>query len=152
MSTQAQAPPSLQEGRLLEITVRSAPDELAESAAQGWTQRLSLPDGVRVAVMPGTGHGRPRRFVVFEGHVTSPQRYAALSIADELEGLVRAANRPVTAWDLLQAARAHGANAVGTGTMATITQAARLLARQGRLKSGPIRGTWIPAGAGEAAA
>jgi len=152
MYTPAQAHAPTQEGRLLEIMVQSAPGELAESAAQGWTQRLSLPDGVRVAVMPGTGHGRPRRFVVFEGRLTSPQRYAALSIADELEGLVRAANRPVTAWDLLQAARAQGSGAVGTGTMATITQAARLLARQGRLKPGPIRSAWIPVGAGEAAA
>ncbi len=140
--------------RLLEIVVRAAAGEQPDTVAAEWTRRLSLPDGVRVAVNLADTGARPRRFVVYNGQVTTPQRFAALSIRHDVEDVVRRAQHPTTAWDILQDARSRGleGSTIATATMATITQSARILVRAGHLKSGPIQGTWVLVDGGEAAA
>jgi len=136
---------------LREIVAQAAPGERPDEVARVWARRLELTDGVRVAVLWDATPTRPRRFVVYEGDVISPQRYAAISIGDALEELLRAEGRPLDAWEILVAARRRG-SPVAAMPMATITGSARLLARAGRLRHGPTSDTWTVVRRGEEAA
>jgi hypothetical protein len=127
---------------LREIVVQAADGEQPEAVARRWTRQLELLDGVRIAVQWGATATRPRRFVVHDGDVVSPQRYAAVSIGDALEELLRAEGRPLDAWEILVAARRRG-SPVAAMPMATIAGSARLLAREGRLRRGPTPDTWV---------
>lgn len=133
------------EAGLVEITVQAATDDRPEDTAQEWTQRLELRDGVRISVIQGDRPSRPRRFVVYDGRAVSPQHYAAVSVSDALEQLLRAEGGPMDAWEILMAAR-KTSSPVASLTMATITRAARLLQRERRIQAGPERGTWMVVG------
>ncbi len=136
---------------LREIVVEAADGQRPDEVALEWTRRLELRDGVRVAVLWGASTTRPRRFVVYDGVVVSPQRYAAVSISGPLEELLRAEGRPLDAWEILVAARRRG-SPVAAMPMATIAGAARLLAREGRLRRGSAPDSWTAVRRGEEAA
>lgn len=141
----------MEDGRLREIVVQAPPGENPEEVARRWAQRLELSDGVRIAIMIGADERRPRRFIALSGDVTSPQRYAAVAIGDALEALLRAEARPMDAWEILTAARRVG-SPVATMPVATITRAARILARAGRVRHDRAADTWKAVGPGEEAA
>ena len=44
---------------------------------------------VRIAVRRAGSTGRPQRFVVYEGRITTPHHYAAVTLTDAVEGLLR---------------------------------------------------------------
>ena len=136
---------------LREIVVQAADGERPEEVARHWARQLELLDGVRVAVLWGASPTRPRRFVVYGGDVVSPQRYAAVSISGPLEELLCAEGRPLDAWEILVAARRRE-SPVAAMPMATIASAARLLAREGRLRRGPTADSWSAVRRGEEAA
>lgn len=136
---------------LREIVVESADGQRPEEVALGWTRRLELSDGVRVAVQSSRSPARPRRFVVYAGDVVSPQRYAAITISDALEVLLHAEGRPLDAWEILVAARRRE-SPVAAMPMATIAGAARLLEREGRLRRGTAPDSWRATRRGEEAA
>jgi hypothetical protein len=129
-------------GRLQEIVVEGIEGERPEDIALDWVRRLELADGVRVAVVSGQTHARPRRFVVHQGRVVSPQQHAAAVMAGDLEVVLRAEGRAMDAWEILQAARAQN-SPLSTATMATISLAARQLVREGRAARGRVHNTWI---------
>jgi len=133
----------MQEHGLREIVVQAEDGARPEEVARAWAQRMGLADGVRIAVIVGEATTRPRRFVIYQGRVASPQAYAAGQIMGPLEDLLRAEGRPLDAWEILLAARRR-ASPVASAPMATIARAARLLAREGRLRHGPTPDSWTP--------
>ncbi len=128
-------------GNIEEIVIGAHAGVTPIAAAEECARRLELADGVRIAVRRAGSTGRPQRFVVYEGRITTPHHYAAVTLTGAVEALLRSESRSLDAWGLLQAGRQAGVFPVGV-TMATITQAARLLARQGRAEAGRERGTW----------
>jgi hypothetical protein len=131
-------------GRLQEIVVEGVEGERPEDVALEWVRRLDLGDGVRVAVVASQARARPRRFVVHQGRVVSPQQHAAAVMAGDLEAVLRVEGRAMDAWEILQAARRHN-SPLSTATMATINLAARQLVRAGRACRGRGHNTWMAA-------
>jgi len=128
-------------GDIEEIVIAAHAGVAPITVAEECVRRLELADGVRIAVRRAGSTGRPQRFVVYEGRITTPHHYAAVTLTTAVEALLRREGRPLDAWGLLQAGRQADVFPAGV-TMATITQAARLLARQGRVEAGQERGTW----------
>src|SRR5262249_51610039 len=118
------------------------PDAVPEHVAEIWVRQLALRDGVRIAVQSSANGARPRRYVAYQGQAISPRTYAALSVVDDVERLLRSEGRAMDAWEILQAARRRG-EPLAQLPVATITQAARLLVRERRLYRGPARDTWM---------
>jgi len=137
-------------GDIEEIVIGAHAGVAPITAAEECARRLELMDGARIAVRRAGSTGRPQRFVVYEGRITTPHHYAAVTLTDTVEGLLRRESRPLDAWGLLQAGRQADVFPAGV-TMATITQAARLLARPGRVEAGQERGTWSHRGVAVAA-
>jgi hypothetical protein len=129
------------QSQLQEIVVEALEGVRPEEVALEWVRRLELADGVRVAVVGSGSQTRPRRFVVHQGRVVSPQQHAAAVVAGDLEAVLRAEGRPMDAWEILQAARRQN-SALATATMATISLAARQLVREGRASRGRVHNTW----------
>jgi hypothetical protein len=139
------------ESQLQEIAVSTPPGAAPEHVADNWVQQLALRDGVRIAVVPHSNGARPRRYVAYQGQAISPRTYAALSIVDDVERLLRGEGRAMDAWEILQVARRRG-EPLEKLPVATITQAARLLVRERRLYRGPARDTWMAPRTDEAVA
>ncbi len=130
-----------QQDTLRAIVVHGQEGVTPEALARDWVHRLALADGVRVAVLTPQAPARPRRFVAHLGGVTSVRRYAAMRLVDAVEDLLHRADRPLDAWELLQAGRQVGAWPSEV-VVATVKQAARLLTQEGRAQVGLVRDTW----------
>lgn len=141
----------MENSKLIEIVVQAAPGENPLGVARDWARRLDLQNGTRVAVLSNGATSRPRRFVVYDGEIVSPQRYTAITIAGALEELLRAEGRPMDEWEILMVARRQLSPIAGV-SITTIRGAARMLVREKRLRPGPERGTWAATQAKEAAA
>lgn len=141
----------MEKNRLLEVVVSATAGQNPAEVAREWLRRLPLSDGVRITVVLGAARLRSRKFVAYDGRVISVQEYAALMIADALEELVRGESRALDAWEILQLARRRG-SPIAEAPVATISRAARLLARDRRLRAGSTPGTWVAARRDESAA
>lgn len=130
------------ESQLQEIVVDAPAGATPDHVADTWVRRLALHDGVRIAVLAPATTRRPRRYVAHRGQAISPRTYAALSVLDDVERLLRAEGRAMDAWEILQTARRRGER-LAQLPVAIITQAARLLVRERRLYRGPARDTWM---------
>lgn len=126
---------------LLEVVVSATTAQNPVEVAREWLRRLSLADGVRITVALDTARSRSRKFMAYNGQVISVQEYAALLLTDPLEELLRAEGRAIDAWEILQVARRR-ASPLAAAPVATINRAARLLARERRLRPGSTPGTW----------
>lgn len=133
---------SSEESALREIAVEAQEGQELSAVADAWVRQLCLGDGVRVAVYRAGEQSRPRRFVVHQGTVISPQRYAAIAIMDALEEVLRHEDRPLDPWEILLAAR-HQNSPVARASRVSVASSARLLQRSGRLRPGPRSGTWM---------
>ena len=85
---------------LWEIVVQAMDGTAPAAVTEDWARRLAMPDGVHIVVATRTARRRPRRFVVQGGRTISPQQYTALAHADAVEGVLRRAGPPLSAWDI----------------------------------------------------